>query len=895
MTRKQTGSRGHLFLETLEDRLCLSAMPVSGSLVRPDATTQAHVSAAYGQLPLSFEANTGQTDAQVNFQSRGSGYTLFLTPVEAMLSLASGTANNIVRMHIVGADPNAHSTGMELQAGRTNYLVGSDPFQWHTDVINYGKVEYQNVYSGINLVYYGNQRQLEYDFVVAPGADTNTIRLDFDGVQSMILDAGGNLILHTAGGELVKNAPVVYQEIDGVRHTIAGHYLLEDGQVRFDVGSYDHTLPLVIDPILSYSTYLGGSGNDFGYSIAVDNAGSAYVTGYTVAANFPTKSPWQPKNGGGQDVFVTKMNPTGTGLVYSTYLGGSDNDIGRGIAIDGAGNAYVAGYTVSTNFPTTANAYQSSRASGLGINGYDAFVVKLATNGGLLYSTYLGGSAQDQATGIAVDAVGNAFVSGWTVSTDFPTTPGSYHTTPGGSVDGFVAKLNTTAATGSASLVYSTYLGGTGYDKAYGIAVDNSGSAYVTGVTGSTDFSLAGFPLQTGHGGGIRDAFVTKVNATGSNLDYSTYLGGSGDDIGNAIAVNKNTGEAYVLGSTTSANFPVVNAYQSTYAGGGDAFVSRLNATGSVLAYSTYLGGTGWDGGNDLNIYGGIGVDTAGNAYVSSVTTSSNFPTKNPLTGQGTYHGNGMNDVVVAKIDTSSPVGSTSLVYSTYLGGGDEEEAFGLAVDTAGNVYVTGETQSNDFPVIKGSFQRSKSGGIHVTEAFVTRISGAALMAASNAPALSVGTTTRPVTLTQLQPLLVEAISRWKSAGFDVTLLKGINLQIADLPGNTLGQAQGNTITLDTNAAGWGWFVDKTPGNDSEFRTRGNQGEQGSMDLLTVLEHEVGHMLGYDHQQSGVMVDTLFAGIRRLPTSDISLPDHISADWRSIFGVLHYQQSRKSW
>jgi hypothetical protein len=723
-TRKQLSrASSRPQLEALEERCLLSA----------GATSRA--ADAYGQLPMSFEANQGQTDAQVNFLSRGSGYTLFLTPGEAVLSLAAGEANDVVRMRIVGADPNAPSAGLQAQAGRTNYLVGSDPSQWQTDVANYGKVEYQDVYAGIDVVYYGNQRRLEYDFVVAPGADPNVIRLAFDGVQSMKLDAGGNLVLHTASGDLVKDAPVVYQESDGARHSIAGRYLLDGGQVRFEVGSYDHALPLVIDPILSYSTYLGGKGNDRGYGIAVDSAGNAYVTGYTVATNFPTKNPLQPATAGADDVFVTKLNSTGTGLIYSTYLGGSNADWGFGIALDSSNNAYVTGWTRSTNFPTV-NAFDTTLGGTT-----DAFVAKLNANGSaLLFSTYLGGSNGEEGHGIAVEGVGNAYVTGWTYSaasvSDFPTTPGAFQTVNPGRVDAFVTKLDTTAS-GLASLAYSTFLGGAvSDDRAHGIVVDNAGSVYVTGETLSSDFpitpALPGVVLQRTLGGG-RDAFVTKVNAAGSGLDYSTFLGGTGDDVGHAIALDKATGEAYVLGSTNSANFPTKNPFQAQFGGVYDAFVSRVKADGSELVYSTYLGGSRWDGGDSLNTHAGIAVDAAFNAYVTGFTQSTNFPTKNPLPGQGALQF--IDDAFVTKIDTSL-TGTASLVFSTYFGGNDSEEGYALALDAAGNVYVTGQTQSTrNFPVTTGAFQsrKTKGDGIHVTDAFVTKIDMGGLIAAATA------------------------------------------------------------------------------------------------------------------------------------------------------------------
>ncbi len=752
-------TRCKLRFEALEDRMCLSSLPFIAPPTPADVASKARASAAYGQLPLSFEANQGQTDQQVDFLSRGSGYTLFLTPGEAVLSLAAGEANDVVRMRIVGADPLAPSAGLEGQSGRTNYLVGDDPSQWHTEVANYGRVEYQDVYSGIDLVYYGNQRRLEYDFVVAPGADPNEIRLAFDGMQSMELDAGGNLILHTAGGELVKDAPVLYQEIDGARHTIAGRYLLDDGQVRFEIGAYDRTLPLVIDPILSYSTYLGGKGNDRGYGIAVDSAGNAYIAGYTVATNFPTKNSWQAASAGGDDVFVTKLNSTGTGLIYSTYLGGSSSDWAFGIALDSSNNAYVTGWTVSTDFPTV-NAYDATLSGTR-----DAFVAKLSSDGSaLLYSTYLGGSSNsEEGQGIAVDGAGNAYVTGWTYSaasvSDFPTTPGAFQTVNPGRVDAFVTKLDTTAS-GLASLAYSTFLGGAVSDeRAAGIAIDGSGSAYVTGYTVSSDFPIApvvpgGVVLQKDFGGGM-DAFVTKLNAAGSGLVYSTFLGGSAGDVGNSIALDKVTGEAYVLGSTNSANFPTKNPFQAQFGGVYDAFVSRLKADGSELVYSTYLGGSRWDGGDSLNPHYGIAVDAAFNAYVTGFTQSTNFPTKNPLPGQGALQS--IDDAFVTKIDTSL-TGAASLVFSTYFGGNDQEEGYAIAVDAAGNIYVTGQTQStNNFPVTTGAFQSRKStgDGIHVTEAFVAKI----------APLAAAGPT-----LTINDVALVEGNSGTKSFVFTVSL-----------------------------------------------------------------------------------------------------------------------------
>ena len=458
----------------------------------------------------------------------------------------------------------------------------------------------------------------------------------------------------------------------------------------------------MIDPLLVYSTYLGGSGGDQGNSIAVDGSGNAYVTGVTDSTDFPTVNSMQSTNGGDYDAFVTKLNPTGSALIYSTYLGGDGIDDGNGIAVDASGNAYVTGRTDSTNFPTTASAFQPTIG---GIYG-NAFLAKLnATGSALVYSTYLGGSGDDSGNSIAVDTSGNAYVTGYTDSTNFPATAGAFQPTIGGMFDnGFVTKLN---PTGSA-LVYSTYLGGSGDDSGQGIAVEASGNAYVTGSTDSTNFPATAGAFQPTIGGMFDNGFVTKLNPTGSALVYSTYLGGSGNDSGNSIAVNT-SGNAYVTGYTDSTNFPVTaGAFQPTIGGMFDnAFVTKLNPTGSALVYSTYLGGSGDDSGNS------IAVDTYGNAYLTGITSSTNFPTVKPL--QSSY-GTGQSDVFVSLLN---PNGS-ALVYSTYLGGSPTADTgLGITVDGSGNAYVTGYTGSTIFPTTAGAFQTTYAGE---GDAFVTKI-----------------------------------------------------------------------------------------------------------------------------------------------------------------------------
>ena len=692
---------------------------------------------AYGRLPLSFEANQGQTDEQVKFLSRGKGYTLFLTSTEAVLSLnsrqnapraqrdistsysaalASSAVSSpkqrsaVLRMKLVGANPEAEVVGREELPGKSNYFIGNDPKQWRTNVPHYAKVKYEDVYPGIDLVYYGtNQRQLEYDFVVAPGADPRAIRLGFEGAETVEVDAAGHLVVELPDGEVRFQKPRIYQPAEGGtgrglgrrspvgRRWVAGRFVLRDNrEISFDVGPYDAAQPLIIDPVLVYSTYLGGSGDDVGRGIGVDSAGNAYLTGFTTSANFPTASPLQAGFGGGnRDAFVTKLNPTGSALLYSTYLGGSGDDLARGIAVDSAGNAYLTGFTASTNFPT-ASPLQAGFAGGV----RDAFVAKLnPTGSALLYSTYLGGSSNDEGDGITVDSAGNAYLTGSTSSTNFPTVSPLQASFGGGLYDAFVAKLN---PAGSA-MFYSTYLGGSGDDGRSDIAVDSAGNAYLTGYTDSTDFPTAS-PLQAGLGGAW-DAFVAKLNPAGSALLYSTYLGGSSYDDGRDIAVDS-AGNVYLTGETWSTDYPTVNALQAGFGGGQrDAFVAKLNSAGSAFLYSTYLGGSGNDEG------WGIAVDSAGNAYLTGNTFSTNFPTASPLQASS----GGSEDAFVTKLN---PTGS-ALVYSTYLGGSGGEGGSDIAVDSAGNAYLTGETASTNFSTTTGTFQTALAGG---SDAFVTKI-----------------------------------------------------------------------------------------------------------------------------------------------------------------------------
>jgi hypothetical protein len=742
-------------------RTAKSSTPANDSLIRQN----------YSNLALSFEANVGQADPSVHFLAHGPGYGLYLTGTEAVIVLNPGsgargqgsavraqrsgigsprsgiedpmgvlarsgneglssltpdsrplTPASVVHMQTLGGNPMPRLVGEDPLPGKINYFLGNDPTQWHTNVATFAKVEYQDVYPGINLVYYAHQGELEYDFVVAPGADPRAIHLGFTGPDRVAVDDHGGLVVHAGGQEIVQHKPVVYQKVNGTRQEIASSFVVSTNpsglttpQVGFELGTYNQSRPLVIDPVLSYSTYLGGSGSDYGYgSIAVDPVtGDALVTGNTTSADFPTANPFQSNYGGGNrlfgDAFVSRLTADGSALVYSTYLGGSDQDVGTSIAVDaGTGDALVTGWTSSTDFPT-ANALQPN------LRGFvaNAFVARLTADGSaLVYSTYLGGSSSgdgDAGNGIAVDpSTGDALVTGSTDSPDFPTA-NALQPNLRGVEDAFVARLT---ADGSA-LVYSTYLGGSGGDEGNAIAVDPStGDALVTGDTG-TDFPTAN-ALQPVFGGGRSDAFVARLTADGSALVYSTYLGGSGDDIGEGIAVDPATGDALVTGYTFSTNFPTANALQPTNHGPVNAFVARLSADGGTLVYSTYLGGSGGHIGFSVGDYGrGIAVDpSTGDALVTGYTFSTDFPTANAL--QPNLRG--FDNAFVARLTADGG----ALVYSTYLGGSAYDYGQDIALDpSTGDALVTGFTSSTDFPTAN-ALQPCLRGS---SNAFVARIS----------------------------------------------------------------------------------------------------------------------------------------------------------------------------
>ena len=580
----------------------------------------------------------------------------------------------------------------------TNLFFGSnkEPLR----VASFAQVRSEGIYPGITVVFYGEQNSLEYDFLVDPGIDTDVIAFGLSGANSLEIAATGDLLVNVSGKILRQLKPFIYQTIKGVRKQIEGGYTLKNNnQVGFWVGKYDKSKPLVIDPVLVFSTYLGGSSADEAAGTAVDPEGNIYVVGTTDSLNFPSSAGVvQSTLNSGKDVFVTKLKPNGRDVVYSTYIGGSLDDYGASIAVDNDGSVYITGTTLSSNFPTTPGALQTTSGGGT-----DAFVVKLSPSGSALsYSTLLGGSGNDEGLGIAINSNGNAFITGTTASSNFPSTVGALQAARNGVMDAFVTKLN---PNGSAAN-YSTFIGGSGAEVGFGIALDKDGNqAFVTGITDSANYPTTSGALRTNPAGG-NDGFVTRLNDNGTAATYSTLIGGSATDAALGIAVDSSN-NAFVTGLTESANFPVVaGAVQTSQGGGSDAFALKLNSSGSALTYSTYLGGSS----NDVGA--GIGLDYNGNAYVTGTTNSTNFPHPN---GTPANQIAGAEDAFVLSLNNTG----TALTYSTDLGGTQSEEALGIAVSLAKDAIVTGTTRSINFPTTTSAFQTANAGSV---DSFATRV-----------------------------------------------------------------------------------------------------------------------------------------------------------------------------
>jgi Beta-propeller repeat len=599
-----------------------------------------------------------------------------------------------VLIRFLGARDEALPEARRRMRGRANFFLGKGPDTWRIGMPVYREIVYRALYPGIDLIYGGSAGRLKSEFRVAPNANVSTIRLQYSGVDAMDVDPQGALVVTTAKGVFREEAPTLYQEVAGNKVPVAGTFrVFGDGSVGFTVGEYDHARTLVIDPVIASSTYLGGSGIDAATSVAVDGAGNIYAAGWTDSTDLPALNAFLPQ-GSGVDAFIAKWNGSGS-LLYCTYLGGSGDDRVLGMAVDNAGNVYVTGATASTDFPTMTPLQAKLDGS------KNAFVAKLNSTGGLVYSTYLGGSGSDSGNAIAVDSMGNVTVIGDTASNNFPL-QNAFQNSRRGQTEVFVTRLSAAEDL----VIYSTYLGGSGDDHGTAVALDSSGAAYITGNTTSLDFPQMN-ALQRAGGG--QDAFVTKLASTGNWLVYSTYLGGSGGSLGapetgSGIAVDA-SGNAYVTGTTSSANFPIVNALQPNFMGGQtDTFVSKLSPAGNGLIYSTYLGGSGIDYGD------AIAVNSQGDAWVTGYTTSTNFPTANAI--QPAFAGG--YDAFVAALD---PTGAT-LTTSTYLGGSGNDFGNAIALDPWGSAYVAGQTLSSNFPA-QNATQPANGGGI---DAFVTRL-----------------------------------------------------------------------------------------------------------------------------------------------------------------------------
>jgi Beta-propeller repeat len=645
-------------------------------------------------MPLPFTKNMGQWPDSILFRASANGATMWFTkngiwyqffrrvektdasataidptvlghPQLAVGSSAGDQPDSIettmIKAEFVGASESVAVVGLEEQEYKCNYFIGNEPSKWRTDVPNYSAVTMRGLYPGVDVTFASHEGRLESKLLAASSADLSLVKVEYRGASNITQQTATAATVQTPFGE----------------HMFEG-VLLADGSATKSEQQVASANSSASGVSLVFSTYLGGSGNDQGNGIAVDAGGNAYVTGETESTNFPTQNPFQISNGGGKDVFVTKLNSTGSGLVYSTYFGESGTDIGYGIAVDAGGNAYITGYTVSTNFPTQ-NPFQDSLSGSS-----DAFVTKLTSGGnGLIYSTYLGGSSAEYGYGIAVDTEGSAYVTGETWSEDFPTQSPFQATFGGGLWDGFVTKLSNSGS----SLVFSTFLGGNSYDEGMGVAVDATGNAYVAGSTYSVNFPTRS-ALQSLFGGFV-DGFVTKFNYAGIELGYSTFLGTSNFDRVDGIAVDAQ-GNASVVGTTNSNNFPTRNPFQPTKAGVSDAFVLELNSLGDEMIYSTYLGGSGEDYGQC------VAIDASDHVYVLGYSlATTNFPTQNAFQD---INGGGF-DAFVAKFNSTSG----GLIYSTYLGGNGDEFNYGvsgngIAVDDKGNAYVTGMTGSANFP-----------------------------------------------------------------------------------------------------------------------------------------------------------------------------------------------------
>jgi hypothetical protein len=715
---------------------------------------RSRVRASLAALPLAFEANQGQSDPQVKYMAKGNGYRLFLTSSQAIFKLSPGlrssevldmmmdkrrgaagtkaymkqrelqrshgTSMAVVRMNL-GAGANTQLSAEDLQPGKVNYFLGNNPANWRSNIPLYGQVKYRNVYPGVDMAFHGVAQKLEFDYIVNPGADAARIGLDFEGAKRIQTNEAGDLVLTTSAGPMELHKPLAYQTKNGTREAVDARFVIKRGnQVAFEIGGYDHSRELVIDPTVTYSTYFGGKGADYGISIAVDSGGNTYVAGATDSSSIPG---WTTAPVGGFDTFVTKLNSSGA-LQFTTEFGGSQDDFAGGIAVDSQG-IYVSGTTDSSDFPITAGAAQTTPPPTNGTHGDNgAYAVMLGLTGTMGWGTYIDGSDSTSGLGVAVDSSHNVYVVGETFAADLG--GGVVNPLPNGSAinlgsgsgddDGYVVKVTNPSGTSTAFALVS-YIGGSNGDLATGVAVDGSGNIHVVGETISTDFPVTLGVVQSQCGscsGGDDDAFVVSIEANLAGYNYVTYYGGSGVDDGFAVAADS-SGNAFLTGRTTSTDFPTAGTpFQSTLAGTQNAFIVELNSAGSKATYGSYLGGNGTDVGL------GIALDASDNVYVTGQTSSSgSFPLTNPTQGALS----GPTDAFVTVLGLSQ----NNLLFSTYLGGsGDEDQYAGdIGIDGSENIYVTGDTDSGNgsttpFPTSTGAIDGTYAAADNCTKGGVT-------------------------------------------------------------------------------------------------------------------------------------------------------------------------------
>ena len=767
--------------------MVITAVSGMGGWIKPDniSSSSPAIRLIEGK-PLIFERNDGQAGHSIHYRALSPYYTVAFTSRGAEIRLTKGAgASRTLAIQALNANPVPAISGEKPLPTRHHYLIGREATQWHRNIPTFSEVLYSAIYPGIDLLFRGNENRLEYDFIVAPGANPEVIRLGFPGVDRMAVDGQGHLHMTLDGHQITQPAPFIYQEKNGAKARIEGGYRIDgESKVGFTIAAYDPELPLIIDPILIYSSFIGGSGDDKAMALTTDNAGNLYIAGSTNSPDLPLTSPLDGTCGsdgncdaavsGGttvlnSDFFVTKMGPDGI-PVYTTYLGGSQSDVATGIAVNNAGEVHLSGYTLSTDFPTTPGAFDpactdTSPADGFCDEGVETTVVKLNASGsGLVYSTYLGGGADDYAGGIALDGAGAAYVTGNTASADFPLATGTY----AGEEDVFAAKLDPSGAT----LAYATYIGGIGTDIGMGIDVDGSGNAYLTGYTASADFPVTTGALDTlcGESGACDgqvdddndgnfetiytfDGFVTKLDNSGATLLYSTFLGGERYDYANAIHVD-GAGNAYVAGETRSAKFPPAsstNAYQDSIAGSYDGFLARLNASGTSLDFFTYIGGTHGDTATDL------AVDGNGDIYLLGSTFSRDFPALKPFQNPPPQRQD--NTVIVYNADAwlaKLSADASSLRYSSTFGG--QHNDYGTAVDVDGNgrAYMTGYTISVDMPVTSTASQDSH--GNEIPGYTVAGVDSYVAIISDGDGDLAVDLTGSPATITQGEQVTYQAL-----------------------------------------------------------------------------------------------------------------------------------------